>query len=823
MKKRYPLTYGLLAAIGMATCLVQLEFAGAAFNARPDQADSTSIQLHGLRKNVTVQRDAYGVPYIEAENEVDLFLAQGYVTASDRLWQMDLLRRAARGELAEIFGKAALEEDKRHRRLGFARLSESQATGLTPEIRAILEAYACGVNRFVDSLSEKTLPVEFRILRYRPQPWTPADTLIIGKLMAEDLSTSWRVDIMRAALGNLPQEKLSFLLPESSPLDVLVVGSDHVRSRRTVPKKTAGVTFAGGALRDAANAVLPYVMADAQLEPAALERVGLRAEDRAASNNWVVSGKRTASGKPLLANDPHLAPSVPSIWHLVHLRTPGLHVAGVVFPGVPGVLVGHNDRIAWGVTNLGPDVQDLYLEQFDPDNPRRYKSPSGWLDAEVRHEAIQVRKNPMDPSTETVDLEVTVTRHGPIILEKEEGNRTIRYALRWTALDPQADQSVAFLRLDRARNWREFCDALRSYPGPTQNFVYADIDGHIGYYGAGKIPLRKTGDGSLPYDGSTDQGDWVGFIPFEHLPHVLDPASGIIATANSRVVGRDYPYHLTNEWSDPYRSRRIFDLLSGKQKTKVEDMQSIQRDVYSIAGAAFAKEIVRVAKDNPAPDNADKWNDLPHLLENWDGNVTGESQPALIVGEMRSALRNRLLRSALGAERARDFRWFGTGTFLDRVLSEKPKEWLPSEFKSYADFLRVCWQDARANLIKRLGENEAKWTWGNPANGTRWWKHPLADIPFVGGQFKIPAFAADGAGGNMATVNVGPSVSMRMISDSADWNNTRHGIALGASGDPASPHYKDQLEDWRRVSPRVFPFSREAIAKAAKETFTLTR
>jgi len=808
--------------MGMIACLIQIEFAGAGFNSRSEQTESTTIQLPGLRKNVTVRRDCYGVPYLEAENEGDMFLAQGYITAADRLWQMDLLRRAARGEWAEIFGKAALEEDKRRRRFGFARLSESQATSLAPETRTILEAYARGVNSFIDSRSEKTLPIEFRILQYRPRRWTPADSLVIGKLMAEDLSTSWRSDLMRAALGNLPQEKVSLLLPDSSPLDVLVVGSDKVPPKRTSPQKPAGVEVAGSAFVSAANAVLPLLAADAQLEQSALERVGLHAEERAASNNWVVSGKRTASGKPLLANDPHLAPSAPSIWHLIHLRAPGLNVAGVVFPGVPGILVGHNDRIAWGVTNLGPDVQDLYLEQFDPDNPRRYKTPSGWADAEVRHEEIQVRKNPMDPAIEIVNLEVTVTRHGPIILEKEEGTKRLRYALRWTALDPQADQSATFSRLDKARNWREFCAALRSYPGPTQNFIYADIDGHIGYYGAGKIPVRKTGDGSLPYDGSTDAGDWIGFIPFEQLPHVLDPASGIIATANSRVVGRDYPYHLTHEWSDPYRSRRIFDLLSSKQKLTVVDMQSIQRDVYSIAGASFAKEIVTLAKANPGNDNTDEWNDLPHLLENWDGNVTGASQSALIVGEMRSAFRNRLLRSTLGADRARDFRWFGTGTLLDRVLAEKPKEWLPSEFRSYPEFLRACWQDARANLVKRLGEDETKWTWGNPANNPRWWKHPLADAPFVGGQFKIPAFAADGAGGSMATVNVGPYVSMRLIADPADWNNTRHGIALGASGDPASPHYKDQLEDWRQVSPRIFPFSSEAVARAAKQTLILT-
>jgi penicillin G amidase len=814
MRKTIPVSCLLsaLAVVALGLSVASARQAAAASPAAGVAASNDTLKLPGLGARVTVRRDERGVPYIEAASDADLYFAQGYATASDRLWQMDVLRRAARGELAEIFGRVVLEEDKKHRRYGFAELAGKQIANLAPELRSALEAYARGVSAFIASRDEQTLPVEFRILKYRPRAWTAADCAMVGALLAEDLSTSYRTDLMRAMLSDLPPEKRAAILPEFSPLDVIVVGSDRVKSKPATQSARVGKTVRVG------QDWLPLLSADAASEEASLARVGLHAEGRAASNNWVVSGKRTASGKPLLANDPHLAPTAPSIWYLIHLSAPGLRVAGVSLPGAPGVIIGHNERIAWGMTNLGPDVQDLYRETFDPANPRRYKTPAGWREAEVRREEIKVRKSATSAETETVPLDVTVTRHGPVILEKGDE----RYALRWTMLDPRAFSFPTVHRINRARDWDEFRAALKSYPGPTQNFIYADVDGHIGYYGAGNIPVRKSGDGSVPYDGATDAGEWTGFIPFDKLPHVYDPPSGEIVTANQRVVGRDYPYFLTREWSAPYRALRIKNLLAPVETPKLkpltaDDFRRIQADTWSLPGFTFARELAKLARSSPASGD-EKWNDLPSLLEAWDGRVAGDSRAALLVDAVREAFQQRLLAAALGTERAKEIRWFNLGTFLDRVITEQPREWLPKEFKSYAEFLRACHSDARGNLTKRLGADESQWTYANPASRRSWWKHPLADAPFVGGMFRVPFFAT---GGNGTTPNVASFVSMRLIADPSDWDKTQHGFALGQSGDPKSPHYKDQLEDWRNVTPRAFPFSKEAVEKAARTTLVL--
>ncbi|MGH9883739.1 MAG: penicillin acylase family protein, partial [Pyrinomonadaceae bacterium] len=389
--------------------------------------------------------------------------------------------------------------DKRHRTLGFAQTAEAEAAQTSPRARAALEAYAKGVNAYIASLDAKNLPPEFQILQYKPRPWTPADSLVVVKLFFEALSNSWRLDVMREALADLPPDKLAALLPEKSPIDVLVVGTD-------TPNKSGSLGLQRSAVASIVpDEVLKALKEEEIIQSRSLARVGLYAEALAASNNWVVSGKHTASGKPLLANDPHLMSSAPSIWHMVHLAAPGVRVAGVTAAGLPGVVIGHNENIAWGFTNVGPDVQDLYIEKFDPQNPSRYLTPSGWREAEIRHEAIKVRKGFTDSVTDTVNHDVIVTRNGPIIFEKAGK----RYALRWTALDPKLHSPDISYSLDRARNWNEFKTALQSYTAPMQNMVYADTAGHIGYYAAGIVPIRKSGDGSVPYDGSTDAGEWT--------------------------------------------------------------------------------------------------------------------------------------------------------------------------------------------------------------------------------------------------------------------------------------------------------------------------
>ncbi|MBK8313688.1 MAG: penicillin acylase family protein [Acidobacteria bacterium] len=774
-------------------------------------AGSASIKVAGLQAPVNVRRDDRGIAYIEAQNDHDLYFAQGYVTATDRLWQMDVLRRTARGELSELLGKAVFEEDKRHRLLGMAKLSEEKAAQMDETSRALFQAYADGVNAWISTLDEKTLPTEFRVLKYQPRKWTLADSIVIGFLMAESLSTSWQQDIMRAAFTDLPADLRDELFIVYSDLDTPVVGSDRLKAKPAKAAKSM-VSVSDGASR--------LALASEQTRERSLSRVGMWAEDMAASNNWVVSGKRTVTGKPLLSNDPHLAPSVPNIWYMVHLSAPGLRVSGVSIPGINGVIIGHNDRIAWGMTNLGPDVQDLYLEKFDKEkfdakNPPKYQTPKGWEQAEVRCEDVKVRKNPTSPETETVCVDVAVTRHGPIILDRGKE----KYALRWSIHDTQANSFASFHYLNRAKNWKEFTAAISNFSGATQNFIYADIDGHIGYYGSGRIPIRRSGDGSLPYDGTKDDGEWTGYIPFDKLPHVYDPPSGMIVTANSRVVGKDYPYHLTYGWSVPYRQKRINDLLKVKPKLTIDDFRATLGDVYAIGGDIFAKNIVKLF--NGKSDDA-KLQESLDLLAKWDGRVSADSRAALLVNEMRDIFGNRLVAAKIGEEKARQYRWTNRNLLLDRIVTQWPMKWLPKEYAGWQDFVKACAAETRTTIARKYGADESKWTFGNAVQVK--FNHPMTSAPLVGNQFKIDPFPQQGngyTGGIGPTVNVGPSVSMRMIVDMSNLDNSQQGLPVGQSGDPKSTNYKDQIDDWRRVTPRVFPFSRKAVDQTTKSVITM--
>ena len=684
----------VLIVFAFLSLLSQPSFRVSATQNNGDQGNTKTIAMLDLRDPVTVRRDERGIPYIEAKNNEDLYFAQGYATASDRLWQMDLLRRTERGELAEVLGAGpnniALEQDKQHRTLGFAQVVDAELAQASVESRVLLEAYARGVNAYIASLDARTLPPEFQILQYKPKPWTPADSLLIGKAFAEALSSTWRLDIMRAALAGLPAEKRAGLMPEISPLDVLVVGKD---SKDTNKKTSAAHSTETNDLFS--RETLLALARDGEVANQALARVGLFMEGLAASNNWVVSGKHTVTGKPLLANDPHLPPTAPSIWYMVHLSAPGLRVAGVSAPGGPGVIIGHNDRIAWGMTNVGPDVQDLYEEKFDPDNPKRYLTPVGWRYVDVRHEEIKVRKGFTDSATDTVALDVTMTRHGPIVFEKAGK----RYALRWTALDPRLNTPDSIYQINRARDWKGFTAALRSFTAPTQNIVYADVSGHIGYHAAGVVPIRKSGDGSVPYDGSTDDGDWIDYIPLEKLPKLYDPPSGIIVTANQRIVGTDYPYFLTHSWAQPYRARRIFDLLNQKPKQDTNYFRRVQGDVYSIGQVLFARESSKILRSRLTPTDA-KLGELLDSFDSWDGLVNAESHVAPVLAQMRIAFRSRVLTAALGDDLVKIYQWSNFDTTIDRLITEQPKDWLPKEFNSYAGLLRACYQDARAALTK---------------------------------------------------------------------------------------------------------------------------
>jgi penicillin G amidase len=795
--------------------LLLFSFSAVGCFAQEPNVPTTELKGAGLKEKVTIRRDERGIAYIEAANDADLYFAQGFATAQDRLWQMDLLRRVARGELAEIFGRqpypggTTVDEDKRWRKYGFARIAEQTLPLLAPEARSALENYTRGVNAYIAMLNQNTLPPEFQILQYRPREWQPTDSIIVGKVLSDGLSSSWRFDLVKASLQTLPADKLAQLYNPSSPHDVLLIGKDISAAEdteRTEKKRKAknGLVSINKTSVFSVSSVAK-LLSEEKIRRQSLERVGLYAEDLAASNNWVVSGKRTADGKPLLANDPHLPASVPSIWYLIHLNAPNVKAAGVTFPGAPGVVFGHNETIAWGVTNVGPDVQDLYLETFDPNNPRRYQTPSGWQEAELRREEIKVRKGALSTETTSEFVEVTTTRNGVIFFE-DAGKR---YALKWTAFDPKNNELEAFFYLNRAKNWDEFRAALQKYGGPMQNFVYADTTGNIGWYAAGRVPLRKTGDGSLPYDGAKTDGDWTGNVPFEELPNLYNPPEGFIVTANQRIIGKSYKYQeIARDFASPFRAKRIYDLLSGNPKVTVNDFNDIQRDTFSIPLSRFAREIVN---QKAASDETLK------LFGGWDGRMNADSKAALFASEMQNAFSKRIFDANLTTAQRSQFRLVNLSAFLDWLITEKPANWLPKEFANYADLMRAAEKDARTNLTARFGADEARWAWGE-ANKIRF-QHPLAAAPLVGGQFVIEPLPLNGSGNSP---NVGASVSTRLIATPADWDKTRHGINVGNSGVPSSPHYKDQIESWYRGITPVFPFSLTAVKAAMKQRTVLT-
>lgn len=751
------------------------------------QTPTETINVSGLKDSVTVRRDNRSIPYIDAKTDADLYFAQGYMTASDRLWQMDLYRRVADGRTAEIFGNSVLEEDKRWRRFGFNKIVAESYKNLDAEFKAALDNYASGVNAYIATLDKDSMPAEFKVLQYEPELWKPTDSLIIGKILTDALSTTWWADAARAKFTKLPQDVQDKLFIQKTPFDVLVVGKDLEEEKPKAKGKTASLNLDENFFDFAKNAE--------QIRKQSLERIGFYEPFNAASNNFVVAGKRTLDGKPILANDPHLRASAPSIWYLVNLNTPDNRVAGVTFPGVPGVVLGHNEFIAWGATNLGPDVQDLYVEEFN--DKKENKTDKGFQPSSIRTEEIKVRKSPYATDTETVSFEVIETDDGVII--QDSGAKKV--ALKWTAFDPNNNELESFLLLNRAKNWDEYKAALKNYGGATQNFIYADIKGNIGFHNAGAIPIRDSGDGSVPYDGTKATGKWTKYIPFEELPESYNPESGFIVTANQRLAGDSYKYYLGNLWADPYRARRIYGLLDANKKVTIQDAMDIQHDIYNISYANFAREIVKMEAAS---------NETLKILRGWDGKMSSDSKAALLSNFIRREIYYKVLNSKIGEDLAKE----SPGrfqSFVDWIVKEKPADWLPKEFKSYKELFIAADKVAREKLTKDYGADESKWTWGNYYKID--FPHPLAAAQVVGGIFAVPSVPGFGYS---LTPNVGQSVSMRLVTMPGDWDKTRHGIALGESGDPKSPFYKDQFQSWLSGNTPVFPFSETAVEKDVK-------
>jgi penicillin G amidase len=728
-----------LKVINLSIAVLLLLVLGAIYWAAYRPLPKTSGEISApISSRATILRDALGVPHIAAGQWEDAIFLQGYATAQDRLWQMDVLRRLAAGELSEVFGASTLEIDREARRFRMRRIAEDDARTLPPAERAIFAAYARGVNYFIET-HRNALPLEFTVLRYDPRPWSLVDSVLCALEMYRTLTFTWREELRKMTM---------------------LAGGDPALVALLYPAR-AGTEFQPG------------------------------------SNAWVISGKLTASGKPILANDPHLDWSIPATWYQVHLKAPGLDVAGVSLPGVPSVIIGHNQRIAWGVTNLGFDVQDLYMETIDPVTGRyvfrgqveQARSESGW---------IRVK------GARPVEFREWVTRHGPVVFE----DRGRFLAMRWSAAE-QGGFTFPFLDLNRAGNWKEFTAALARYPGPAQNFVYADVDGNIGYQAAGMLPIRRDFDGDVPVDGASGAYEWDGFIPFDQLPASYNPPRGWIVTANQNPFPENYPYRVSGDFAAPYRSREIRDRLTARVGWKPQDMLGVEKDVYSSFSKFLAERIV-AAYDRKKP-NKPELSEAVRLLRGWNGQMEKQTAAPLVITLAYDNLRTAAVHAAW--HKAPDIYDSDMApAAIQRIVESNGAGFFRDEDETLLAALDAGIEQGR----KTQGGNLARWDYG--AFNSLTIKHPVGSrLPLVGTYFNIGPVEMSGSSTTIKQTSAALGPSMRFIADLANWDGSLNNVDIGQSGQILSTHYKDQWDAY--YVGQSFPMQFEKVN--AKDTLTV--
>lgn len=754
-----------------------------------------SLTLSGLKAPVEIVRDRHGVPHIYAGSVADAQFALGFVHAQDRLWQMEMNRRIGSGRMSEALGAATLDADKFLRTLGVRRVAEATLQALSAEARGQLEAYAAGVNAFLAQRSGP-LPPEFLLTGVEPEAWHSADSVAWGKMMAWDLGGNWRSELLRLRLAKkLSAAQIGEFLPPY-PGDAPLAIADY------------------GAL---------YRLLDAS-KLAALALPGLA--EAGASNNWVMAGSRTASGKPLLANDPHLGLAAPAVWYFAHLSAPGYEVMGATFPGVPGIVLGRNRRIAWGVTNTGPDVQDLYVERVD--GAGQVLAPQGWQKLATRSEVIKVK------GQADVALTVRASRHGPLISDvfkpaAEALPQGYALAFAWTALREDDLSTQAFGKFATAGNWNEFLAAARDFHSPQQNMVYADAEGNIGFVAPGRIPVRKAENdlkGQAPAPGWEAKYDWDGFIAFEDLPQAHNPASGEVMTANHKIVSADYPHYLTSEWLLPYRAQRIKQLLDATPKHTPQSFAGIQADTVSLQ----LREILPLLLKARGAD-ADTQRVLQQLGR-WDGNTAVDAAEPLIVSAWLRELGRLIYADELGD--LFDGAWEHRAVFMRNVLADAGGQgrWCdnvntPAQ-ESCAELLPRALELALADLKRRYGDDRSRWRWGE-AHVAVSEHRPFGRQAQLARIFDVRVPSP----GDTYTVNVGRNslaneaapfanrhaASLRAIYDLAEPDKSMYIHSTGQSGNRLSPLYGNFAERWSRVE--YIPMSMNRSDAAAGSLGTL--
>jgi penicillin G amidase len=841
------------AAALLALCLAIAIVAVYAYLRRSLPDIDGQVSVTGLSSSIDIVRDADAIPHIFAATVPDALFGLGYVHAQDRLWQMEFQRRVGHGRLSEIFGPATVSQDRFLRTVGFGRAAHAAWEQMPAWTKARVNAYVAGVNAFIETHQGSRLPPEFTLLRFTPEPWSGVDVVVWVKMMAWDLSANYSFELLRDdLLRAVGVERMQQLMPPyaADGLSIVPHGvaqdfspassgrSKDLRYRVHAPAVPASsglparpvssvVALSLDAVRTALSNGLPAV-GNFLLGGALIESLG--------SNNWVIDGTLSATGKPLLANDPHLGTKLPSTWYLAHLSasdSDGFDVIGATLPGTPAVALGRNRSIAWGATNVAADVEDLYRERLDATG--RFATFRG-----VEEPLTIVRETVIVKGGESVSFDVRITRHGPLVSDAINANNADRaerlggpkpapiapMALRWTALDDDDTTLSAFLKVNEARNWNGFTEALRGFVVPSQNFVYGDVDGHIGYYAPGRIPIRARGDGSLPVDGWSGDAEWQGWISFDALPHLYDPPEHFIVTANNRPAGIGYPHTLGVDWPEPFRAVRITELLRGRTKLTPDDLVRIQSDTISLHARALLPLLLQYAR--PADTQPIE------ILRKWDADANAGSSASAIFQAWFLHLPQAIAGDDLGPLAMESYagRFSYVTRFLVNTLTSNDAKWCDdvrtAQSETCEDVVTAALRDAVEDLRGRLGNDMTRW---------RWDAVHRAVFPHQGFDGIAPLrpllSRSVPNGGDWSTVNVGAvsagqpydqrSVAgYREIIDLSPANDSRFIIDIGQSGHPLSARYDDFLQDWQRVKHRRMRIERADIENGATGRLRLT-
>ena len=794
---------GVLALpVAAAAAVLSVAVAARRLMRRPVPAPSGRLTCQGLHEPAEIIRDEWGVPHIYAANDHDLFFAQGFTHAQDRLFQMDLNRRVGLGRLAEIMGPLGISMDKFAHYLGWPRAARSQVAGTDEATAAVIAAYSAGVNTFI---ATQPLPAEFKVLAYRPAPWDALAMSAWATVLAWGLSCNWETELLRAwLLDELGPERAADMTP--------VYATGYTT---TLPDEQVGRRLSEGLL----SAFRETVAHGPVGAPIFGQGLG--------SNNWVVSGAHTASGRPQLANDPHLPPVFPTIWYANHLCGGHYHVTGFTLPGVPGVAIGHNDHCAWGLTNAFPDVQDIYIERFDPQDPTRYEVNDQWRAADVTQETIAVR------GLRDVHITVRATRHGPVFSDILPGDHA-DLSYNWAQFHG-GNHLHSILDINRAADWPSFHEGLRHWFFPSQNVVYAGVDDTIAYAMPGLVPRRRSGNGLSPVPGWIDDFEWDGFIPFDELPVYVNPAEGFIATANNCVTGDDYPHWLTGEWMPDYRVRRIRQRLAEYSAMTLDDHRHIQTESISLMARRFLSAALPVANATEMADP--QLRDALQRLAAWNDDMAVDSIPATLYFGWQVHFTRAAMAQAVGERRAEKL--FAKGDSVGfpympfyEIGYELALRWLEGNRPDWIGDVRPLLLPALRRTLDvvrdELGHDPAGWAWGRVHRIA--FEHEMARIPGIGRLWKPVTIPAAGDGYTINQSDLSPHfppdpstviASCRLIIDVGAWDECLAALPGGQSGHPASPHYQDRIAEWQ--AGRYFPllFSRDKVTAAAEGTWML--